>query len=311
MNKMLVDINKMEFVDGKFQGELCEISELNDPHLAKVEAKVNFEGLQAYENLIEQYSCDGLFVIFNDGDDEKLQKILSKERYKELNLICGLNHEVLIDQARVCNSFSYLSSLFIGDRIAFDLNKCLLDIKYLTLSDLVNNPLPTDITLFPHLEGILLKQYKGNFSDLAHWNLKTLFLENTKIKSLAGLEKIESIETLLILGGRKNMDLSALSHMPNLKNLRFEGSVNQDWSPLPKTLEILSIEKVKNIDFLDILPNLKCIEIGDNAAHPKDDAYVVGDLLRLGDPFRTILGPVYWEDICETDEIPPESRLQR
>lgn len=90
-------------------------------------------------------------------------------------------------------------------------------------------------------------------------SLRRLKIEHGTMKSLDGIEHLQSLETLIISGSTSLSDIDAILLSKNLKNVMFEGCKKiKEWDILGKKKDLLSvyIDTATSIDFMKNLPNL-------------------------------------------------------
>jgi Leucine-rich repeat (LRR) protein len=102
-----------------------------------------------------------------------------------------------------------------------------------------------------NLERLFIGKYSG--PDLSKFefleNLKYLRINTGSVKSLKGIEKLQHLETLLLMQATKLEDLTGIDKLPNLKQLR--------------------IDNCRNIKNIDIVADLKDIKMEIRGTTPK------------------------------------------
>lgn len=221
-----------------------------------------------YAYLIDDYDCDMLNIIGTGCERFRFdyQQIPNKQHISNLNLFS--ENMGAIDRTwdlRDLSNFPNLKSLSILSLeylTHIDLS-CLYQLERLVCSHRVGMMGGNSLGALAVLK---LSGYKEqDLTALAdNHSLKKLALINTGIRSLAGIESLENLQTLFIDKARSLNDVTNVVEMKNIQQLWFGSQIkNTDWSFLKemKQLKALHVERTGDLSFLNDLPELQFFSV--------------------------------------------------
>ena len=128
--------------------------------------------------------------------------------------------------------------------------------------------------------------------------LKSLFLAGFTDGKGALIERFSQLETLSLSSRKSDLSFGFLASLPKFENFAFEGPARQSWGTLPKTLRLVAIEQTNgSAAIADHLSSADVLSLGYNPDDGNDDGVYRGDLLVAGDPFRSINGRYFMDDV--------------
>ena len=217
--------------------------------------------LQENAGLISQFSCRRLHITAGIEENQMdLTLINAHTDIDELKLTINSAHTELLYDEETINLFNKLVVLeyLCTHSRQFPSIKAMENLQNLEIvydrnnHDWLEHKNIVDLILFDYSEADL-RPLAGMPS------LRRLYLLDSKLSSLDGIDSIPQLETIRISRARSLVNLDALSKARTIKNMLFESwSLVKDWhflSAMPQ-LERLHVQEVSDLDFLEALPKL-------------------------------------------------------
>lgn len=221
-----------------------------------------------YAYLINDYDCDMLNIIGTGCESFRFnyQQIPNKQRICNVSLFS--ENMGSIDSGWDLQDLSHFSSLKSLSILSLEYLKH-IDCSSLKKLERLVCPYRAGMMGVNSLRALAVLKLSGykeqELTALAdNYSLKKLALINTGIRSLAGIESLENLQTLFIDKARSLNDVTNVVEMKNLQQLWFGSQIkNTDWSFLKemKQLKALHVERTEDLSFLNDLPELQFFSV--------------------------------------------------
>ncbi len=288
MTDILFHIDERDFATGAIDGPYLMIRRRRGPG-ATIEAQGNARGFGSHTEQLLEHGVNGIagdmnaiIPLIEVGDLGKRLTHLSLGDYDD-------------DGLSYLSKLPNLTALMLGGAgPKRPLGNVVPKLSFLTVGKMQK----TTLGGLAQLHGLQLTAGCGHLDTCESPGLKTLFVAGATPQCLDHINRFQQLQTLALWSRKKGWSFTALTQCPLLNDFAFEGPAHQYWDSLPQTLKRVSIEKTNGSARLaDHLSDVPVLSIGYNPTDSGDDGFYRGDLLEVGDPFRTIEGDVFMSDI--------------
>jgi hypothetical protein len=294
--RVLFEANEMT-LENLMRGPLVEIAEdLRMPYGTR-RFRANKAGFVKYAPLFETYACNSLAVSSDDiAEDSFFESFdldlesLPVDQIREL-FLGGMTRFPPDYDYSVFREMTSVHQL-ITDTLSYktDLLQYFPRLEALLNFDWKSNRVTKLGSSWPELKYLHIQGFNDDLGIFAGRHIRRLFLIGGSLSSLDGLAHFQDLDTLMIAGQRKALDLSPIARLPNLRNLAILGNKKfTGWENFGSaTVQTLELGWAPSADVMAAFPALtRC-----NIQQTPQDRYGVGrdwELDRFDYPFSLVV----------------------